>query len=866
MIARPAWLILSFLLTSAAAAGESSDQRFLAGLRERGLFRLAETYCTDRLKRGDLPESQRADLVIELSRCLAEWAVGSPPEERGPLWQRASQVTQGFAGDNPQNPRLPLVRLQQALCHLARGELARQEAQLSADPGDLLDQARTHLRDTIEELNALDDDVQRRLRQQSLPGPGERAGLDAHQLASLQNNIQYELARALRNQAECYASDSPDRANALTQAVKLLLRLAALDAVDPLSWKSRVDLIESYRLLADYGQSRRQLDALLALKPPPPVELRARAERIRLALATEQLAEAISVLSQGRQIDETTSPELDYAWLETYLAAGRAAGDAQDNAKAAEWQAKATEMVEQIEQWHGPYWTRRAGMLLANYVRASPGGGDLGLLVRAAESSFRSGQFTEALAGYDRAQARAAKQGDSARAFDLGYIAATIEHQRGRHAEALERYRRLAMAMPENPQAPEAHLLAIYHAAQLAKASGKGGKGDRRILPERPDGCSAQNAPVPFSALDQYAALLQEHLRTWPTGPSADQAWRQWGRLREQKHDWQGAIRAYQAISAGDADYLQAAEAVERCYGAWLAERKAAGQPSEELAGKAADWFESLVVGPQGRLPERWSPLQQFAVLAAARLRLDHTAAGYDRTQRILSTALQTAGDAPPQWKSAARVLLVVSLAGQGRSRESGQLLAEISAGSPQQLLSLLEGLERVAATARPEVRGELAQLQLSAIKLLPADPKALSGTERQTLQRVRAQALADAGRTEEALRQYEALAAAYPRDGAIQEAYARLLLTRVDRAATAEARKKSIQSALEKWRELEEKSPPQSPRWFLAKYWVARLHFELGNKSQAAKIITLLRLLHPELGGPELKSQFEELLRRCQE
>ena len=844
----PAWLILSLLLTSAAVAGESSDQRFLAGLRGRGLFRLAETYCADRLKRGDLPESQRADLVIELSRCLAEWAVSLPPEERGPLWQRASQVTQDFARNDPQSPRLPLVRLQQALCRLARGELARQEAQLAADPGDLLEQARTHLRDALKELNALDDDVQRRLRGQSLPGQGEPAGLDAHQLASLQNNIQYELSRALRNQAECYASDSPDRANALTQAVGLLRRLAALDPVDPLSWKSRVDLIESYRLLADYGQSRRQLDALLALKPPPAVELLARAERIRLALATDQLAEAIAVLSQGRQIDETTSPELDYAWLETYLAAGRAAGDAQGNAKVAEWQAKATETVERIEQWHGPYWTRRAGMLLANYVRASPDGGDLGLLVRAAESSLRSGQFAEAPAAYDRAQARAAKEGNSQRAFDLGYIAATIEHQRRRHAQALERYRRLAMAMPENPQAPEAHLLAIYHAAQLAKAQ-------------------------PQGSLDQYAALLQEHLRAWPTGPSADQVWRQWGRLREQKRDWQGAIRAYQAISPGDAEYLQAAEAVERCYQAWLAERKAAGQPNEELARKAADWFESLVVGPQGRLPERWSPLQQFAVLAAARLRLNHTATGYDRTQRMLSAALQTAGDAPPQWKSAARVLLVVSLAGQGRSREAGQLLAEISAGSPQQLLSLLEGLERVAAgtdakrwSARPEVRGELAQLQLSAIKLLPADPNTLSVAERQTLQRVRAQALADAGPIEEALQQYQALAAAYPRDGAIQEAYARLLLTRVERAPTEEARKKSIQSALEKWRELEEKSPPQSPRWFLAKYCVARLHFESGNKQQAAKMITLLRLLHPELGGPELKPQFEELLRRCQQ
>jgi hypothetical protein len=847
------WGVLWLMLASAAFAGQSSDQQFLAGLRERGLFELAETYCLERLQRPDLPEAERADVVIELSRCLAERAVSSPPDQREPLWQRASRVTQDFAQKYPEDPRLPLVRLQQALCHLARGELARQEAQLAADQGALLDEARTHLRVAVGELRELADAVQRQLREQNRSGQvppsvgpaspfsNRQRALSAEQLTSLQNSIQYELARALRNQAECYASDSPDRANSLTQAVQLLTHLAKLDLADPLSWKSRIDLIVSQRLLADYNEARRQLDALWALKPPPPVQLRAQAERIRLALATGQLAEAISVLSQGREIDGQASPELDYAWLETYLAAGRAAADAHDNAKAHQWQAKATEMVERIEQLHGPYWTRRAGMLLSRYVRTLPDGGDLDMQVRGAESSFRSGRLDDALAAYDRAAALAAKEGKSDRAFELGYVAATIEHQRGRHEQALDRYRRLAMAMPDHPQAAEAHLLAIYHAAQIAKQQRQG-------------------------ALDRYIALLQEHLRTWPTGPSADRVRWQWGRVREHRRDWQGAIRMYQAVSPGDAEYLQVAQHVEACYRAWLAEREAAGQPNQSIAGKAADWFESMVTGPQGRMPERWSPLQQFAVLAAARFRLNYTRAGYRQTYDLLSAALRTASDAPPQWKSAARGLLIVSLAGQGRSREAGQLLPQMSLASAEELLSMLEGLERVASGSRPEVRGELAQLQLNAIKLLPADPHALSQAQRQAVEKIRAQALADAGRTEEALHAYQALAEAYPRDGALQEAYARLLLTRVDRASTETDRKQSIETALEKWRELEKNSPSQSPRWFLAKYWVARLHFELGNKRQAAKIITLLEVLHPELGGPEMKPQFEELLRRCQQ
>lgn len=857
------WLVLFVMVTSPAAArpfggagvgptdARSSDQRFLAGLRQRGLFELAETYCTERLQRKDLPDSKRADLVIERSRCLAEWAVSSPPGQREPLWQRAFQVVEDFAGEHPDSPRLPLVRLQQALGHLARGELARQEAQLTADSGALLGEARTHLRAAVGELRRLSDEVESRLRprghsREDLPSIGDQhatPGLTDDQLASLKRNIQYQLARALRNQAQCYPAESPDRANSLVQAVELLRPLAGLDVADPLAWKSRLDLIASRRMLADYQGARRKLDALLARRPPPAVALRARAERIRLALASDQIEKATSLLGQGRQIAGTTSPELDYAWLEAYLAAGRAAADAGHAEAAANWQAKATHMVETIEQLHGPYWTRRAGMLLSGYVRASSATGDLATLVRAAESLFRSGQFDDALAAYDRARTLAAQQGNADRAFDLGYVAATIEHRRRRHEAARDRYRRIALAAPDQLKAPEAHLLAIYHAGQLARAAPRG-------------------------AVAQYTALLQEHVRTWPNGPTADGARRRLGQLRQHRRQWQGAIQAYRAISPGDAEYLQVVEAVERCYRAWLAQREAAGEPTEPIAEEAAEWFESVVLGPGGKLPERWSPVQRAAVLAAARLRLNHTAAGYARAQGLLSAALQGAAvpseghppgrsdGQPAEWQAAARGLLVLCLAAQGRTREAGQLLAKISAGRPEELIGVLEGLGKVAAAAGPEVRSELARLQLRTIELLSGSRPALSRTEQRSLERIHAGALADAGRTEGALSAYKALAEAYPRDGAIQEAFAQLLLTREDPA--------SLKAALAKWRQLAERSTPRSRRWFRAKYSVAWLHYRLGNKRQAAKIITLVQLLHPDCGGPEMKSRFDELLKRC--
>ena len=88
-------VVVLILASTAGAVDDSADQRLLAGLRQRGLYRLAETYCADRLKRADLSDRQRAELVIELSRCLAERAVGLPPEVRPPLWKRALKATEG---------------------------------------------------------------------------------------------------------------------------------------------------------------------------------------------------------------------------------------------------------------------------------------------------------------------------------------------------------------------------------------------------------------------------------------------------------------------------------------------------------------------------------------------------------------------------------------------------------------------------------------------------------------------------------------------------------------------------------------------------------------------------------------------------
>ena len=836
----------------AICAGEgSSDQQFLAGLRQRCLFELAESYTTSRLADSELADSRRAELVIELSLTLADRAVNAAPDQREPLWSRALEVTEDFALKHPQSPQLLLVRLQGALGLLARGELARQEARLLARGERLLDEAQSSLGAAVRRLRELAEETEQKLRERSLPG-GADARRDApnrltvHALTALRENIQYQLARAYRNQAQCYQADSPDWANSLTLAVETLERLAKLDASHPLAWKSRVDEIVCCRLLADYPTAQRKLDSLGAANPPPAIALRAQAEQLRLALATNRLAEAIRLLSAGRQLDGLTSGELDYAILETCLAAWRAAEHSNNEQDATQWQAKANDMVRLIRRRDGPYWTRRAQMLLSGYMRGLSGG-DLAMQIQAAENAYHSGQHDEALAAYDRASQLAQEQSDEAEAFRLGFIAATIEHERGRHGEAMSRYRRLAMSMPGQPRAPQAHLLAIHHAGQIA-------------------------VDQPTGSLDQYITLAEEHLATWPDAHTADQARHCLAFSREHQRDWAKAVEQYQAISPQAPKFAEVVEAVARCYKAWLDERKTTGRPTAEIASAAAGWFESLIISPQGRLPERWSPLDRQAAVWAARFRLDYTTADFGRAEQILSAALDASPDAPPQWQSTARALLVFSLAGQGRRHEAAKVLERISTGPPEQLLAMLEGLSRVAATVGPEVRAELAQLQLTAVELLRPGREELSRSGQRDLDRIAAQALADAGRSDDALDAYRRLSKTYPRHGEIQEGYARLLLTRPDRA--------SAEEALAIWRQVEEKSRPGTDRWFRAKLAVAFLHYRSDNRQHAEKIIRLLEVLHPEprlrdrqvtarfveLLDPTMKAQFLELLDRCEQ
>ena len=820
------------VVASNAAPGDDLEQRFLDGLWRRRLFELAEAYCRGAASEGQSSPVRRAELAIELSRTYADHALQAAPDERAALWAQALGVVEELLRREPNQPRRVLLEVQLGLVELARAEFARQEAEISGGAKERLERAREELREAIDALQKSQQTLVEELRRANLSKRPDAERLSVYELQSLERNLNYQLARAFRNQGQSYPPGSEDRTNSLSQAVERLKPLAQSADDDFVAWQSRLDEIVCERLMEDRQAAAKLLAALAQREPPSRVQLDARAESIRLALARGATAEALALAAEGRSIDGQTSAELDYAILETYAAAWRTAGQEGDEDEASRLQSQAAELIADIDRRYGPYWSRRAETLLAGNISAAGGPKDATLLVRAAESFYRAGQFEQAVAAYDQAaeQASRAKQGDAA--FDAAYTAAVLEQERGRHRQAAERFRRLALDHPKHAKAGDAHLLAIYNTSQAAKRD-------------------------PAVASDDYARLLDEHLEHWAGEPSANQA-RLWlGKLRQRQHAWSAAIAAYAAIPADDPHFAEALAAIAFSHEKLLAELAAAGKPTREAAEQAARYFERLVVGDRNSLPERWTAVERQAATSAAEIWLEYADDQFDRAERILAAALESADEAPAAWRSQAEGLLVFALAGQGRRDEAARRLAKLAEGRPQQLLLLVEGLGRIARQATPAVRRELAELELQAASLLREQRKSLSEADRRSFDLAYAQALVAAERRDEALELLAGMAEAAPRDGELQEAYASLLLDGSDKA--------SWQAALAKWRQIEKKCRTGSERYLRSIYHQALALEKLNQKPQAVKLLKLTQSLHPELGGSEMKAQFVELLGRCE-
>jgi hypothetical protein len=389
----------------------------------------------------------------------------------------------------------------------------------------------------------------------------------------------------------------------------------------------------------------------------------------------------------------------------------------------------------------------------------------------------------------------------------------------------------LGRDLSNQPQAPEAHLLAAWNAAQGSQADP--------------------------SALAEYADVLAEHIQLWPQAKTADTA-RIWlGRLRESQGDGAGAVAAYQGVSRGAAPYADALQGAARCWSQRLSELRSRGAAWQDAAQSAAGFFEVQIDHLRKDPSQPWTTEDRFCAEQTARLCLAYVPAGHARAEAALQAALQ--GQPPPDaaWQTRARSLLVIALAGQSGKRAGAErMLLELGFDSSKELLEILDALSGLAASASPQAKQDLARLQLTVLDKMALHTPQFDEPTRRKLDRARAAALGLAGRREEGIAAYAKLAKANPDDGQIQEEYAELLLAADDPAVW--------QQALDQWRRVATRSRPGSERWFRAKYAIAEALVKLGDKDEAANRIRYLQATTPDLEKTAWKHKFLELLQRC--
>ncbi|HEY2841606.1 MAG TPA: hypothetical protein VGJ26_20770, partial [Pirellulales bacterium] len=354
--------------------------------------------------------------------------------------------------------------------------------------------------------------------------------------------------------------------------------------------------------------------------------------------------------------------------------------------------------------------------------------------------------------------------------------------------------------------------------------------------------------------------------------PTADRG-RLWlARVRERERRWPQAAEQYAAVRPTSEGATEALDGLARAHDAALAQLRASGKPTEQAAKNAIAQIERLAGMKEGSATPA-TDAQRRALLSGARILLEYTTGGAAQAERLVSAALASATDAPADWKLSAEGVLLCAIAAQGRVEDAATRIAPLASADPRAIVSIIDTLDRQAATAPPELKANLAKVELRLMDLaqrksskttIPAEipapevkaasaPVALDAETTRRLSLLRGSAIIAAGQGAEGVAELKRLAAENPRDGQAQEALARALFDTND------------STALAAWQGIETKSRAGGERWLRAKYYQTLIVERRGDKSRAAQMVKMLQLRYPTLGGGEQQEKFQQLLKRCQ-
>jgi hypothetical protein len=853
-------LVAALVLLALAApvrAEAGPFERYFGGLRQRGLFDLAEGEALRRLATPRLAVEEKAPLVGELARTFAEHAKYVEGREQADLWDRADNVVAEFLAANPKAPAAASLDLLRGELALSRGETLRWLAELRTDQPGFRAQAEAALASAVERLTASERALSRRLLDRSRDRTTERTEpLTPPELSDLVTRARLSLGTAELERARL--ADGPAKAEHLAAAERWLEVVAKGPAGDGPTWRAQVALAEAARLAGKADLARRRLAAPDPASLPDAAKDEIAAVMAKLLLDEDKPDRAAAFLIDYRRKRGALTGELRLAQVRALAAAAAALDEIDKKSEAKALRDEIPTVVRWAEAEQGGYWAYRVRLAARDAERSGLYGYEVAEQVRKAEAAVAAGRTNDAAAAY--AEAERLASADPAAAAPFAFTRASLLLRADRFEEAAAAFASIADTYPAFDKAAEAHLLAAYALGRLHDA----------------DPSTARR--------EAYAAKLEEHRAKFPGGPTAAEATLRRAKLYEARRQYSKALPLLKEIAADPQHGPAAQAAIARDYESLLryleTARKSASTPDEAAAraGQIDEWTAAAVrdltaLTEPLRSPDApREPLSaQQAELALRSVRLLESDPASRRAADALldRLAVSFAAEHPVAekefWDAARRSALplrVVSLAARDRTTQAADLIGSLAEAPIGDLVAVVRGLAELhdpdGKTSAPVVFGategpagpRLSDLRETAVDLLARRRAELSPDEARRLDLVLAEANLAGGHTGAAADRYEAALAERPNDRALLAQAAAALLDSGDPAAVKRAR--------DYWRRLEKLETAGGESWLKARLKVIESDLALGDTAAAKKLLTVTRLLYPKLGGGDIKAGYD--------
>lgn len=828
-----------------AAWGDATDDdsqisRYFEQLRRRGFYQVAEAHAESRLADPLLPAERRIEFVIELSRTLVAHALSAADDQQQELWEKAGAVLAeelSVAGDSP---RRIVIEVYAALVPTARAEQLVWDVETAPFEEPLQESLDRVSQEALQKLAKMEQSLTERIR--ALEGrkkgsSGSGAGVTVVELRRLLFHLRLKMGFMKQARARLSPGGSQERHSDLIDADEHFRKLASSSS-DEWQSQAKLGMAIGNRLRDELDRALEMLDNLAAeSKSAAPEFLDAvRLERVRVLLASRHADHAAQELLKLRVGREHLPGDYWLTYFQTLAALRKTAAQRQATALIEELNSRAEAALQDVDRQAGGSWSRRCRALWSAAESVERYGQRIAALISRGDGEYLAGRVDSSITAFSSALELAQEDGKTELEMELGYKLAAIFATKSRWDDVSRLTRQLVAAHPQHAKSDEIDLLNLHALGMLY---------DHDRTPERKA---------------TYENALAKHLELFRKSPSASEVEFLRGRLWESSGSAAEAISAYQRVKPDHARGPAAIAAVARCAVALLLGQRETGARDPQLERMLLEFIApSLKALPEPAAD--WTDPQIELAYHGVRVLLLTEPPRFAEAERRLNQLneakkAEKTGVAPTEIRTEVgrRIgpLKLIALAGQGRPHEAERLLGTVEQSSATDLLALVEELSQMEIPSPAPARRSLVEMQLASAEVLDRRRSELSAPQQRRLDLALAKSYLATTQVTNAIKIYQRLLDASPKDIELARLLGRQLLAREELGCRTLARTC--------WQRVEASYKQGSPEWLEARRDVIESCLRTGDKAQARKLMDVTRLLYPKLGGDELRKRYEKL------